>query len=267
MLIQELLPLAGPAEAIVEVGGPGTLRDLLQAPDHVTKQPYEAEDTSTFADGTVLVAFPGPESTPDLAPALRRLPVGGRVILLLGWPIEDLPYHTLLGPLVDASCQVLQVVPVDKPSRHGAHCAVVAARVDRLAPLRTYLDDTPISVDGDSPDLRALLRLTGEHTFADLIARPARRKLAELRDRDTEQRQRIRQLERDLQAREAKLTVAQERLEASKASMAKLRASATYQLGDTMVQGARRPARAIVSVPVGLVRVWRRRGTNQGPVA
>jgi hypothetical protein len=39
-----------------------------------------------------------------------------------------------------------------------------------------------------------------------------------------------------------------------------------------MVQGARRPGRAIVSVPFGLVRVWRSRGTNNngtggGPAA
>jgi hypothetical protein len=31
------------------------------------------------------------------------------------------------------------------------------------------------------------------------------------------------------------------------------------------VQGARRPGKAIVSVPVGLVRIWRKRGATGGP--
>ena len=38
-----------------------------------------------------------------------------------------------------------------------------------------------------------------------------------------------------------------------------MKASAAFQVGDTVVQGARKPGTAIVSVPVGLVRVWRRR--------
>jgi hypothetical protein len=35
-------------------------------------------------------------------------------------------------------------------------------------------------------------------------------------------------------------------------------------VGNAMVQGARRPGRAIVSVPVGLIRVWRNRGAERG---
>lgn len=255
MLIKELLPIAGDADAIVVIGGGANVRDMLQVPEQVTQLPYEAADTSTFGDRTTLVAFAGPD--PDthvepgaLGPALRRLPLGGRVIVLFGWPIEGLPYHALLGPLVDADCQVLQVMPLDKAVRHGWHCAVVAARVEKLAPLRSYLDDTAVTLDGAEPDLRALLRLTAEYTFADLVARPTRRGLAELRDRDDAQRQRIRQLEKDLRTRDAELASAQKRLTAAKDSAERLRASATYQVGNT-----------IVSVPRGLVRVWRRRGS------
>lgn len=192
MLIEELLPLAGDTGVIVEIGA---VRELLGAPDDVAAQPYDQDGTEVFPAGTVLVAFAGPDPeahvAPEvLAPALRRLPVGGRVLVLLGWPIEDLPFHTLLGPLGETGCQVLQAVPLDKVKRHGAHCAVVAARVEHLAPLRSYLDDTPITLDGPGPDLRALLRLVGEHTFGDLVARPLRRRLAE-------QEERIRELEKD----------------------------------------------------------------------
>jgi hypothetical protein len=125
---------------------------------------------------------------------------------------------------------VLQVMPLDKAARHGWHCAVVAARVDKLAPLRTYLDDAAVVVDGAGPDLRALLRLTGEYNFADLV--------------DPAQRRRIRQLEKELAS-------AQKRLVATNGHLERLRASATYEVGNT-----------IVSVPRGLARVLRRRGSS-----
>jgi hypothetical protein len=241
MRINELLDITGNPDTVVMIGGVPNVRELMIVPEQVTLQPYDAADSSAFGAGTTLVAFAGPD--PDehvdpgsLGPALHRLPVGGLVIVLFGWPIEQLPYHALLGPLVDADCQVLQVIPLDKAGRHGWHCAVVAARVERLAPFRPYLDDTSVVLDGPEPDLRALLRLIGEYTFADLVARPTRQRLAELRDRDGAQRRRIQRLEKDLRKRDGELE--------------RLRASATYQVGDT-----------IVRVPRRLARTWRRRGS------
>lgn len=275
MLITELPALTGDATTIVGVGG-DAVADLLQAPESMRRVAYDPDDTATFDTQTLLVAFAGPDpaahvTAEALAAALRRLPVGGRVVVLLAWPVEELPYHVLLGPLVDAGCQVLQAVPLDKVSRHGAHCAVVAARVGRLAPVRSYLDDTPVAVSGDEPDLRTLLRLAGEYTFGDLVSRPLRRKLADLRDRVDAQQEQIRWLEQDVQAREAKLAAAQQRLATARESLSRVRSSTAFQVGDTMVRGARRPGRAIVSVPAGLVRVWRNRGgghgRNGGPVA
>lgn len=271
MLLKELPAVAGGATTIVSVSGDATL-DMLTLPESMRRAAYDADDATTFDTGTLLVAFvgPDPEAHVDaeaLAVALGRLPVGGRVVVLIGWPIAELPYHVLLGPLVDAGCQVLQAVPLDKAARHGAHCAVVAARVSRLAPLRPYLDDSPITLS-DEPDLPALLRLTCEYTFSDLVARPMRRKLAEQNDRVAAQQNKIRRLEQEVQARDAKLKATQERLAASRESLARLRSSATFQVGSTMVQGARRPGRAIVSVPAGLVRVWRSRRTDPaGPAA
>lgn len=261
MLIQELLPLCGATTAVVEIGD-GKLRELLRVPDDV---PHRLFETATpVTDGTTVVAFLGPDpgmqvAADAVAPALRLLPVGGRVVLLLGWPIEELPYHQVLGALVEADCQVLQVVPLDKARRHGAYCAVVAARVDRLAPPRGYLDDTPIALPGEEPTLRTLLRLAGEHAFGDAVARPVRRGLAEARDRNAELARRIRQLEGELQTRDERITAVQQDLAAAREDTARLRASTTYQVGSALVQGARRPTRAIVSVPAGLARVWRHR--------
>ena len=260
MLIRELLPLFEDVTTIVEVSAGGdALQQQLRAPESVTYRPYapgEKLDT-----GTVVVAFLGPNpashvDTEAVAPALQDLPVGGRALLLLGWPLLDLPYHQVLDVLGTAGCQVLQAIPLDNASGHRAHCAVVAARVDQLAPLRPYLSDEPIVLGGDPPDLRALLRLTGEKVFSDLRDRPLRGKLAEASDRVAEQNKRIQQLEKELAAARDKVT-------AKSDEIAKLKTSTTFRVGTTVVQGARSPGKAIVSVPVGLARIWRKRDEQQ----
>jgi hypothetical protein len=268
MLLHELLPVVGKTTEVVEVGD-GVLRELLRVPDDIPHRRFENDQS--LPEGTTVVAFPGPK--PDtqvdveaIVPALRALPVGGRVVLLLGWPIEELPYHLLLAPLVDAECQVLQVVPLDKAHRYGAYGAVLAARVAQLAPARGYLDESPIELPGEEPDLRTLLRLAGEYVFGDIVARPTRRALAEVRDKTAEQAQRIRELEQELLTREQQLEAAESRLASARDDIERLLASAAYRLGSTLVQGARKPGRALVSAPVGLARVWRHSGNRRsGP--
>jgi hypothetical protein len=268
MLLHELLPLVGKTTEVVEVGD-GALGELLRVPDDIPHRRFENDQS--LPEGTTVVAFLGPK--PDtqvdaeaIAPALRALPVGGRVVLLLGWPIEELPYHLLLSPLVDAECQVLQVVPLDKAHRYGAYGAVLAARVAQLAPARGYLDESPIELPGEEPGLRTLLRLAAEHVFGDIVARPTRRALGEIRDKTAEQAQRIRDLERELRTRDQLLEAAEERLASARDDIERLLASAPYRVGSTLVQGAGKPARALVSVPAGLVRVWRHRGNRRsGP--
>jgi hypothetical protein len=230
MLIHELLPLFGETTSVVEVGT-GALRDLLRVPEEVEYRRY-AEDQS-LPEGTTVVAFLGPK--PDIhvdaeaiAPALRALPVGGRGVLLLGWPVDDLPYHLLLGPLVDADCQVLQVVPLDRVPRHGAHCAVLAARVIGIAPPRAYLDDTPIALTGDEPALPTMLRLSAEYAFGDLVARALRRHIDEARDRLDTQQRRIRALELDLKARDERIDATERRLEATRDDLARMRAATAF---------------------------------------
>jgi len=265
MLIRELLPLFDDLTTIVEVSATGeALREQLRAPEAAAYRPY-APGEKMDAE-TVVVAFVGPKQgthvdAETVAPALRELPVGGRALILLGWPLLDLPYHQVLEELVTAGFQVLQVIPIDNATGHGAHCGVVAARVDRLAPLRTHLSDGPVVVEGDAPDLRALLRMTGEYVFSDLISRPLRLQLAEASDRVKEQDKRIRQLEKELATT---VTKADARVERARNDVANLRASTTFRVGNTVVQGARKPAKAIVSVPVGLVRIWRKRDVVEG---
>jgi hypothetical protein len=269
MLIRELLPLFDDVTTIVEVSESGKgLQEQLRAPEEATYRPYAPGEKMDA--GTVVVAFVGPNpkahiAPETVAPALQELPVGGRALLMLGWPVPDLPYQRVLDELITAGCQVLQVIPLDHAVGDRAHCAVLAARVDRIAPLRTHLMDEPVVLDGPAPDLRALLRLTGEKVFSDLLERPLRRRLAETADRVVEQDKRIRELEKEVAARDAKITQAESRLTRARNDVAKLQASTTFRVGATVVQGARRPGKAIVSVPVGLVRIWRKRGATGGP--
>jgi hypothetical protein len=232
MLIHELLPLAGDTTSVVEVGT-GALRDLLRVPIDVDHRRYGPDESTPFDAGTVVAAFVGPQ--PDLhidaeavGPALRLLPVDGRAVLLLAWPVDELPYHLLLGPLVDADCQVLQVVPLDRVSRHGAHCAVLAARVTHIAPPRAYLDDTPVDLGGDEPALRTVLRLTAEYAFGDLVARALRHHLDDARERLDAQARRIRALELDLQARDERIEATERRLEATREDLARMRAATAF---------------------------------------
>lgn len=271
MLVRELLPLFEDVTTIVEVSESGeALREPLRAPDGVAYRSYAAGGKLDAA--TLVVASVGPESAlhveaAAIAPALRDLPVGGRAVLLLGWPVPDLPYHQVLDELIAAGCQVLQVIPLDNAAKQQVYCAVVAARVDRLLPLRPYLSDEPVVLDGATPDLRALLRLTGEQVFRDLLDRPLRHRLSTTAERVAEQDQRIAQLEKDLVARDAAVADAERRLAKALRDNEKLRASTVWQVGTTVVQGARRPGKAIVSVPTGLVRIWRQRGASDGSAA
>jgi hypothetical protein len=62
------------------------------------------------------------------------------------------------------------------------------------------------------------------------------------------------------------LEAAEQRLASARDDIERLLASAPYRVGSTLVQGAGKPARALVSVPAGLVRVWRHRGNRRsGP--
>jgi len=269
MLIHEILPVLGETTQVVQVGD-SALSDELRMPADVPLHRFAPDDMTKLDAGSVIFAVVGPDpkahvGADAVAPALQLLPVGGRAVLLLGWPIEDLPYHVLLGPLVDADCQVLQVAPLEKSTRYGAHCVVIAARVERLAPLRTHLDDSPVVLTGDEPSLRALLRVSAEYLFGDIITRPARRHLVESRDRSAEQAQRIRELQDELRAAKQQAADTGKQLAATQRELGRVKASAAFQVGTTVVQGARKPGRAIVSVPVGLVRVWRRRAAGGSP--
>jgi hypothetical protein len=214
-------------------------------------------------DGGLVASVLGPtQLDPEaLAPALGALPVGGTVLLLLGWPVADLPYHRLLGPLGGASCQVVDTVPLEGAAvTAGLHAAVIVRRVERLTEPRSYLVGVGPGRDAEpepAADLRTALRIANEHALADMVARPLRARLADL--------------ERELVARDTRLRDAQRSLIKAQTRVARLearlidlRASATFRVGQAVIQGARNPARGVVGVPRDLARIWRDRGTRRG---
>ncbi len=263
MRIQELLPVyLGGASEVIEVGLDGVdLWPHLPVPEGATvrhrKRGVDDAGNLELGPGTLLVSLLGPSRTahldPDaLAPVLRRLQPGVRSLLLLGWPIAELPYHRLLGPLVDGGCQVVEALPLDRLAAFGGvHGALVVECVDKLAPLRAYLTDIPTqpgAATGPGPDavdeLRTVLRVANEYVLGDLVARPMRSRLTELTARVAEQDTRIRQLERQLTA---------------------IRTSATFQIGNVVVENMRHPVRAVIVLPRDLARMWRVRRSRRRP--
>ncbi len=277
------------------LGLPDGLRHIRSTPDEASQR--------ELGPHTLLIAVVGPTAPaqvdPDaLAPVLRRFSPGARAILLMGWPIPELPYHRLLGPLADARCQVTQAVPLDRSRMPVAHCALVVECVDKLAPVGAYLSGIPSGIAGDEPpveaadDLRPLLRMVNEYVLAGLVARPLRRRLSELERAEAERAHAIAralQLENavaerdDAMERITRLTGEMERARREidelggaaadrdaqvrllRNRLRELESSVPFEVGQAVVDGARHPARAVVSVPRELIRVWRKRKSRLAP--
>ncbi|MBE1488673.1 hypothetical protein [Plantactinospora soyae] len=226
------------------------LREALRLPESVrySRSGLDEATRSGPGAGTLLLCAPGPtapaHAEPDaLAPLLRELRPGARLIAVLGWRIGELPYHRLLGPLVDGRCQILAAAPVERVPVPGAQCAIVVERVERLATVPSYLVG-PGGRARDEPDVPAaealptLLRMANEYVFLDLVSRPLRRRVVEL--------------ERELADRDARLPTLQDELARSRARVAALESSLSFQIGAVVAEGIRRPVHAVRRMP----RMW-----------
>jgi FkbM family methyltransferase len=273
MLVRELLPLIKDVARIVDVSrGRVDLRRHLVIPSTLPYTRVDPDDLgeTTFGEDTLLLCLIGPDEaahTPAdaLSPVLRALPTGAKVLMLAGWAAETFPYHLVLGPLGDGRCQVTDAVPVDQSARHGLHVALLAERVAALLPPRAYLmdvrtdDEQPVSAGpGPASDpLAVQLRAVNEHLLGELVARPVRRRVRELDDR-------VVALEAQLAAQSEDTTALRTELKGRDRDLARLRqrlstleSSPTFRLGRTLVDGARHPGRAVVTVPVNLAKIWR----------
>jgi hypothetical protein len=295
MRMHEVLPsYLGDAVEIVDLSEPEIdLDHHLRVSERMRYGKYGLDEAAKLHLGpaTVVLSLLGPnppaQTDPEaLAPVLRRLKPGARAILLIGWPIQELPYHRLLSPLVDGGCQVVDAVPLDRASAVGAHCALIVDRVERLAPLRPYLIDTPPDPTRDvEPDatendeLRTVLRAVNEYLLGSLVARPLRRRLIELENAEAERaaaRKRVDELEAAeaqrgqalrrvdelsqlVAARDTRLEELEAALARSESRLAMLQSSASYRIGRAVARGIHLPGRVVIGVSSDLARVWRPR--------
>lgn len=276
MLIQELPSLFDGVSEVVDLSpAEADLRTHLRLPEEQTYGRYDAADPEKpeLGRGTLVIGLIGPDPTQhtdpaDLAPLLRRLPTGAQVLLVAAWPILEFPHHRLLGPLVESRCQVVEAVTVDHARRHGFHLALVIRRVDALVTPRPHLLDhapgAPAATDERPDELATVLRMANEYVMTDLIARPTRRRVMDLEERTRELGRKVEQLEAVVAKRDTRLQELERRLAAAQQRMANLQSSTTFQVGRVVVDGARRPGRAVVSVPVSLARMWQLHRSRKG---
>jgi FkbM family methyltransferase len=277
MRINEILASQGVREVVdichdsVDMRRPLGLSDGVQYRRHAIE---DAEKLELSPDTVVLSLIgptqPGQTDPDDLVAVLRRFTLGTRGVILLGWPIEALPYHRLLGPLVANKCQVVDAAPLDLISVGEVRAALVIERVERLAPIRPDLagigrtevraasseprdelkpHDEPKSPDELKPqdELSSALRLANELILADLVTATMRRQLVEATGRAEE-------LKRSLARAEARITALE---------VARRRPSTTSRIARAVIRRVRHPGRAVAGLPNDLARVWRR-GTSQG---
>lgn len=188
MRLSEIWPLyLDGARELVDVTPEGVdLREALRLPADVAYARRAVEGLETGPE-TVVLSLVGPDpgahsSVDALSEALRGGRTGARALVLLGWPMLELPYHLLLGPLVDASWQAVAAVPLDRMPVPDVESALLAERVERLVPLRSYLLDAHAGepAGSDPGELPVGLRLVNEYVLGDLVARRLRRRLSEM---------------------------------------------------------------------------------------
>ncbi|OKI45218.1 hypothetical protein [Micromonospora sp. CB01531] len=198
------LHLAGVRE-VVDVSREGVdLAARYALPDEVSHRRCPVTDAAELVrtPDRLLVGLLGPEPAVHLPPAeaaaaLAGASAGTRGVLLLAWPVDELPVHLLVGPMVAARCQVVDAIPLGTAGIRGVSAAVVVQRVDRPLPQRGHLVDMTVArraahpVPEPADELRTVLRMANEHRLTGLVTRAVRRRLRELEEQVERQRQRL----------------------------------------------------------------------------
>ncbi|SCG76604.1 hypothetical protein [Micromonospora inositola] len=164
----------------------------------------------------LLVGLLGPKPSVHLNPrevaeALTAAAPGTRAVLLLAWPVDQLPAHLLVGPLVAARCQIVDAIPLSTAGIRGVSAALIAQRVDRPLPPRGHLVDMTVERRAAHPlpepvdELRTMLRMANEHQLTGLVTRSVRRRLQALEDEVEQQRRVIAERDDRLAALEGEL--------------------------------------------------------------
>ena len=200
----------------------------------------------------------GPES--DVLEAIARLRPGDRCAIFFGHETPDLPFHRLLDDLTAANAQVLQVSALGYEHIHAA--AIVAGSEDLAVPRDLLGQPFTSDLDGEA-EVPAFLRIANEFVFTEFVLRNLRAQQYHAgfdSGRSTAESEGI-----DHDLTQAKIETARARAESESAKTEQqlIVASASYQLGRTLVDTAR-GRRPILGLPRSLVRLWRTGGRRDG---
>ncbi len=229
-------------------GGRLELSDLLRLPPDT---PRDVRAIGELGDeplgaGDLLICAVGLDrgrggDDPEGLWALAHLAPAGRFVLLLARRTGSAADSALAGALAAASCQILEVMPVE----HEVVLAIAhGMRVEALA--------GPAGEAPPGDPLRAALRLVDEAQLKGMraAATPAPVLMAD-GSHEVSARAEVRRLDR-------RLREAQERLAA-------LETSTSYRLGHSLVEAARSPRQSIHAL-TDVVRIWRGRSALRGRV-
>jgi hypothetical protein len=233
------------------------VRRHVYTTDGVEYERVESASGAKIRRGTMVITALGPDRDVHGDPAafedvIRRLEPGARALVLFGWEPAELPYHRVLDTLTEHRCQVVQVTAIDAGSIHGA---AVIERVEELQPPRNPLGEAVVpAADGAAEPLSIQLRMANEWAFGDFATRALR---AALQDASTGVDRRKFEAYR-IQA-EADTAQRDKRINDLETKVTNLTSSTSLKVGQTLVGAARSP-RALIRLPVDMVRIWRRRG-------
>jgi hypothetical protein len=251
------------------------LGSYLHLPSGVTREALAGDDEGRWSASTLVVGLVGPDaalhtSVEGFLRLLPRFTLGTRGLLLSGFRTEELPVHLLVSGLVAGSCQIRQVASLGYAHIHSG---IAFECVGSLQPLLDYFGNGPgVALDG----LAAQLRVVNEYRLTDFVSRSVRASAAAaplpaaqpaadpagspLR---LESARRIEDLQSANRGLEARVREFESQLRRARERVTALETSATYRLGKTLAEAARRPGKDTLKLPVRVWRLYQNRAVPQ----
>ncbi|HEY0359385.1 MAG TPA: hypothetical protein VGD11_12440 [Mycobacteriales bacterium] len=256
----------------VDVAARASAGQYVGLPPEVERRSATLDALATDATlgGTDLVVYSadaGVLSEGDLAPlttVLAALSEGAKALVVSGDPLGDLAQPRILDALSRNSCQLLRIAHLDyRQIRTG----LVIEKVSTPRPMVGSAGGPVLPRDDSTaPSVGHVLRLHNEYAWLDLAAGRARTPAATGSrtaplgaahvDAPQTDRERLASLEEEKSRLDQRLQSTEKALADTRGELRRLRNSAKLQIGNALVDVAKRPATA-VKLPMTLARIAR----------
>jgi hypothetical protein len=230
-----------------------------------------ADTTLGDTDLIVYAADAGVLAEGDLAPltaVLAALSEGSKALVVSGDVLGDLAQPRILDALSRASCQLLRIAHLDyRVIRTG----LIVEKVSTPRPMVGSTGGPVLPREGaTAPSAGYVLRLHNEYAWVDLAAEDAPRHAG--RGAGTAQfgaahveapqtdRERMASLEEEKSRLDQRLQATEKALSDARGELRRLRDSTKLQIGNALVEAAKRPATEGLKLPVTMARIARGRG-------